>query len=88
MVENVEVEVAESSLVEGQADVADVQLVGESDAAVLQAVGIADLGFLVLDQLADNKLLAEDGRELDSGETGSEAELGMANSVEEGVEEN
>lgn len=85
MVEQVEVEVAESSLAEGRADVVDVE---ESDAAVLQAVGTADLSFLVLDQLVGNKLLAEDGRELVSGETGSEAELGMADSVEEGVEEN
>lgn len=54
---------------------------------MLQAVGTDDLSFLVLDQLVGNKLLAEDGRELDSGETGSEAELGMADSVEDGVEE-
>lgn len=86
VVEQVEVEVAESRLAEGWTDV-DVEVVGEFDAAVLQAVGTDDLCFLVLDHLAGNKLLAEDGRELDSGETGSEAELGMADSVEEGVEE-
>lgn len=86
VVEQVEVEVAESRLAEGWTDVVDVEVVGKFDAAVLKVVGTDDLCFLVLDHPAGNKLLAEDGRELDSGETGSEAELGMADSVEEGVE--
>lgn len=82
-----QVEVAESILAEGQTDIVDVEVVEESDAAVVQAVGTADLSFPVLDQPGDNKLLTEDGRELDSEETGSEVELGMADSVEEGAEE-
>lgn len=83
-----EVEMAASTVVKAKADTLDVDVVGQrSVAAAVPAAGTADQSFLVLDQSVGNKFHFECQKKLGSGPTGSEAELEIANSVAEGMEE-